>query len=144
MLLFCPTCANILTVTPTPLALQSHSSSTLDNGIESPQNRFTCRTCPYVYPITKRFYDKKTLPRKEVADILGGGDEFQNCSTTETSCPNEKCDGSEAKFYQLQIRSADEPMTSFLKVSAISAVAVVVRRTNECVRIVSEVWKAVD
>jgi DNA-directed RNA polymerase III subunit RPC11 len=114
MLLFCPTCANILTVTPTPLALQTSSSTSAEGG---PQNRFTCRTCPYVYPITKRFYDRQTLTRKEVADILGGGDEFQNCSTTETSCPNEKCDGSEAKFYQLQIRSADEPMTSFMKVS---------------------------
>lgn len=31
-------------------------------------------------------------------------------------CPNEKCEGSEAYFYQLQIRSADEPMTSFFRV----------------------------
>jgi hypothetical protein len=31
-------------------------------------------------------------------------------------CPNDKCDGGEAFFYQLQIRSADEPMTSFFKV----------------------------
>lgn len=115
MLLFCPTCANILTVTPTPAALKADAND--DAPLDAVQNRFTCRTCPYVYPITKRFYDRQTLPRKEVADILGGGDEFQNCSTTETSCPNEKCDGAEAKFYQLQIRSADEPMTSFMKVS---------------------------
>jgi DNA-directed RNA polymerase III subunit RPC11 len=107
---FCPTCANLLTVTPTPPALQTSSS------VEGPQNRFACRTCPYVYPIKKLFSDRQKLPQKEVADILGGGDEFQNCSTTETSCPNERCDGAEAKFYQLQIRSADEPMTSFLKV----------------------------
>lgn len=109
MLLFCPTCANILTVTPTPPSLLT------SGDVDVQQNRFACRTCPYVYPITKRYYDKKELPRKEVGDILGAGDEFQNCSTTEANCPNEKCDNSEAKFYQLQIRSADEPMTSFLK-----------------------------
>jgi hypothetical protein len=32
------------------------------------------------------------------------------------NCPKEDCDGDEAYFYQLQIRSADEPMTSFFKV----------------------------
>lgn len=111
MLLFCPTCANILTVSPTPPSFDSTTGSTSDG----PQNRFTCRTCPYVYAITKRYYDKKTLPRKEVGDIVGAQDAFSNCSTTEANCPNEKCDGSEAKFYQLQIRSADEPMTSFMK-----------------------------
>jgi hypothetical protein len=31
-------------------------------------------------------------------------------------CPNEKCDGQQAFFFQVQIRSADEPMTSFYKV----------------------------
>jgi len=34
-------------------------------------------------------------------------------------CPNEKCDGTQAYFYQLQIRSADEPMTTFYKVSGL-------------------------
>lgn len=32
-------------------------------------------------------------------------------------CKDEKCDGSRAYFYQLQIRSADEPMTTFFRVS---------------------------
>lgn len=31
-------------------------------------------------------------------------------------CPKEGCDGDRAFFYMLQIRSADEPMTRFLKV----------------------------
>ena len=31
-------------------------------------------------------------------------------------CPRENCDGSSAFFYQVQIRSADEPMTTFYKV----------------------------
>jgi DNA-directed RNA polymerase subunit M/transcription elongation factor TFIIS len=33
------------------------------------------------------------------------------------NCAREGCEGIEAYFYQLQIRSADEPMTSFFKVS---------------------------
>lgn len=32
-------------------------------------------------------------------------------------CPKEGCDGAEAAFFQVQIRSADEPMTGFYKVS---------------------------
>jgi DNA-directed RNA polymerase subunit M/transcription elongation factor TFIIS len=31
-------------------------------------------------------------------------------------CPREGCDGAQAFFYQVQIRSADEPMTTFYKV----------------------------
>ena len=31
-------------------------------------------------------------------------------------CPREGCGGGEAFFYQVQIRSADEPMTTFYKV----------------------------
>lgn len=33
-------------------------------------------------------------------------------------CPAEDCNGDRAYFFQLQIRSADEPMTTFLKVGA--------------------------
>lgn len=35
----------------------------------------------------------------------------------EAQCPAEGCDGDRAYFYQVQIRSADEPMTTFLRVS---------------------------
>ena len=31
-------------------------------------------------------------------------------------CSREGCDGAQAFFYQVQIRSADEPMTTFYKV----------------------------
>jgi DNA-directed RNA polymerase subunit M/transcription elongation factor TFIIS len=37
-------------------------------------------------------------------------------------CPNEKCRNHEAYWYQLQIRSADEPMTAFYKVGLLSEV----------------------
>lgn len=33
-------------------------------------------------------------------------------------CPAENCNGDRAYFFQLQIRSADEPMTTFLKVGS--------------------------
>ncbi|GAB1206729.1 hypothetical protein APSETT445_005429 [Aspergillus pseudonomiae] len=33
-----------------------------------------------------------------------------------TQCPAENCNGDRAYFFQLQIRSADEPMTTFLKI----------------------------
>ena len=32
-------------------------------------------------------------------------------------CPSDTCNGERAYFFQLQIRSADEPMTTFLRVS---------------------------
>jgi len=32
-------------------------------------------------------------------------------------CPKEGCNGDEAAFFQVQIRSADEPMTGFYKVN---------------------------
>jgi DNA-directed RNA polymerase III subunit RPC11 len=38
--------------------------------------------------------------------------------TGAVQCPNEKCRNHEAYWYQLQIRSADEPMTAFYKVSS--------------------------
>ena len=39
-------------------------------------------------------------------------------------CPKEGCDGEEAAFFQVQIRSADEPMTGFYKVGVLSALKV--------------------
>ena len=35
-------------------------------------------------------------------------------------CPREACDGSDATFYQVQTRSADEPMTTFYKVNFVT------------------------
>lgn len=41
--------------------------------------------------------------------------------TVSGGCPNEKCDSKQAYFYQLQTRSADEPPTSFFKVSMLKS-----------------------
>lgn len=34
-------------------------------------------------------------------------------------CPKDGCDGEEAAFFQVQIRSADEPMTNFYMVCVV-------------------------
>ncbi|KAF3036285.1 RNA polymerase III C11 subunit [Didymella heteroderae] len=86
------------------------------------QNRFECLTCPYHFVINKRYYERKYLKKKEVEDILGGKGAWDNVDKTEDAeqpcamqCPNEKCRNDQAYWYQLQIRSADEPMTAFYK-----------------------------
>jgi DNA-directed RNA polymerase III subunit RPC11 len=80
------------------------------------QNRFECLTCPYQFLINKRYYERKYMKKKEAEDILGGKGAWDNVDQTNVQCPNEKCRNDRAYWYQLQIRSADEPMTAFYKV----------------------------
>lgn len=49
--------------------------------------------------------------------MFGGPGAWDNAQKGQVQCPREGCDGDEAAFFQVQIRSADEPMTSFYKVS---------------------------
>ena len=49
--------------------------------------------------------------------MFGGKGQWDNAQRASMQCPKEGCDGDEAAYYQVQIRSADEPMTSFYKVS---------------------------
>ncbi len=49
-------------------------------------------------------------------DVFGGPGAWDNAQKTKVQCPAEGCNGDEAAFFQVQIRSADEPMTSFAKV----------------------------
>ncbi|KDN41241.1 putative Rpc11-DNA-directed RNA polymerase III subunit C11 [Tilletiaria anomala UBC 951] len=97
MLLFCPNCANALTI---------------KKGNEF-ENRWACQTCPYEYPIKRQLLERKRLPRKKVDDVMGGEDSWKNVDSTEAVCP--KCEHGRAYFMQIQIRSADEPMTTFYK-----------------------------
>ena len=55
------------------------------------------------------------LQRKEVDDVLGGAEAWEHVdqTTVQGGCP--KCSYGKAYFMQLQIRSADEPMTTFYK-----------------------------
>ena len=47
-------------------------------------------------------------------------------------CPREGCDNSQAAFYQVQIRSADEPMTTFYKVRTSGAIQMAVEYGGFC------------
>lgn len=57
-------------------------------------------------------------------------------------CPNEKCRNHEAYWYQLQIRSADEPMTAFYKVSCayFPAVREAYANNSQCTQCAKE-WR---
>ncbi|KAI2617127.1 hypothetical protein GGR54DRAFT_608347 [Hypoxylon sp. NC1633] len=100
MLLFCPECSNILTVSAAP-----------DTG----RNRLECRTCPYQHAIEQPLFARRAYQRKEREDVFGGAGAWDNADKIEVQCNNSACSGREAAFYQIQIRSADEPMTSFYK-----------------------------
>ncbi|EUC60230.1 DNA-directed RNA polymerase subunit [Rhizoctonia solani AG-3 Rhs1AP] len=93
-MLFCPTCANILII----------------SSEASGYNKWACQTCPYEFPITKQMTSRTRLQRKEVDDVLGGDAMWKDVDQTDVACP--KCDNGRAYFMQLQIRSADEPMTT--------------------------------
>ncbi|EPQ27845.1 uncharacterized protein PFL1_04589 [Pseudozyma flocculosa PF-1] len=96
-MLFCPTCANCLVI--------SHD----DSG----SNKWACNTCPYEFPIYRQMTTRQHLKRKEVDDVMGGEESWKNVDSTDAPCP--KCENPKAFFMQLQIRSADEPMTTFYR-----------------------------
>jgi len=98
----CPQCSNVLTV----------ASETLDS-----KNRLACQTCPFTYLMTRPIVERKNFTTKEVDAQLGGEDEFKSADKTKIQCPNNDCNGMEAIYYSVQIRSADEPETHFYKVS---------------------------
>ncbi|CAM6023129.1 unnamed protein product [Sphagnum balticum] len=95
---FCPTCANLLLI---------------ENARMGKPLRFFCPTCPYIFPIERKISKKLVLKQKEVADVLGGEDAWKNVDRTAVTCP--QCSYGQAYFMQIQIRSADEPMTTFYK-----------------------------
>ncbi|GME23997.1 putative DNA-directed RNA polymerase III [Neofusicoccum parvum] len=107
----CPACSNTLTVSRVPDSVPDNSPDASLRG----KNRFECRSCPYQYVLDRRYYERKAMKRKEVEDVLGGKDAWENVDQTDVQCPNQGCGGDRAYFYQIQIRSADEPMTSFFK-----------------------------
>lgn len=95
MLLFCPTCGNVLHVE------------------EYTALRFSCNTCPYIFNIARKVSNRTYPKLKEVDDVLGGSAAWENVDSTEERCP--KCANPRAYFMQIQTRSADEPMTTFYK-----------------------------
>jgi DNA-directed RNA polymerase III subunit RPC11 len=88
---FCPICSNLLLI---------------EDGLSG--MRFCCPTCPYARDITKTYSSKVKLTRKEVDDVLGGADAWENVDRTETVCPF--CAHTTAYFMQMQIRSVSLKM----------------------------------
>ena len=102
-MLFCPTCANLL------LIEKAHSG-----GTQGDQFRFFCKTCPYVFVVARSFEKKMELHRKEVDDVLGGKEAWEHVDQIAVDGCH-RCGHKRAYFMQIQIRSADEPMTTFYK-----------------------------
>ncbi|KAG8181893.1 hypothetical protein JTE90_026053 [Oedothorax gibbosus] len=96
MLMFCPTCGNILIA---------------EEGIH--YYRFVCCTCPYTHNIKRKLSSRMYPKLKEIDDVLGGSSAWENVNSMEETCP--KCGNKKAFFLQIQTRSADEPMTTFYK-----------------------------
>ncbi|ODH53571.1 hypothetical protein GX48_00404 [Paracoccidioides brasiliensis] len=70
-LTFCPNCSNALTIS------RAEPTSRYPLGV----NRFECRTCPYQYILDRTYYERTEMKRKEVADVLGGKDEWKNADS---------------------------------------------------------------
>ena len=99
---FCPLDGTLLQV--------RHTEQTSE---EAASGYFFCATCPYSCAINS-IVSKKAFPkRKVVDDILGGPSAWENVDRTASVCP--KCNYQEAYYKQIQIRSADEPMSVFYK-----------------------------
>ncbi|KAH8739846.1 hypothetical protein FG386_002065 [Cryptosporidium ryanae] len=71
---------------------------------------FYCPMCPYLKKIRNELVKVTEFTPKKAEEPSIDVNEIAS-SKTMAVCP--KCSFSEAYFFQLQIRSADEPMTSF-------------------------------
>ena len=83
------------------------------------QNAFTCRTCPYQYVIDHCYYEDRKVTPKKADDIISEADMWKGANVTDEKCPNENCTNAQAYYFQRQIRSADEPMTTNYRVREI-------------------------
>ena len=93
---FCPCCGCLLKIE-------------INNALNT--TRFSCGTCPYASPITKKVTKKLQLAGKQAADVEGGEGALKHADRTKETCP--KCGFDSALFRMQQTRSADEPMTRF-------------------------------
>ncbi|KRT80020.1 hypothetical protein AMK59_7422 [Oryctes borbonicus] len=97
MIPFCSLCGNLLFV---------------QEGLHG-RIQLVCNICPVFQNITKTVSSRTYYKLKEIDDVLGGEEAWKNVDSTEITCP--KCSHNKAYFMQLQIRSADEPMTTFYR-----------------------------
>lgn len=96
----------------------NHRFLSLLHYLQGERLRFYCQTCPYLQPIEdqQRVAKRVALTRKKADDILGGDKAWENVDQTDATCPD--CGNKRAYYMQIQIRSADEPMTIFYKCTA--------------------------
>lgn len=66
-MLFCPTCANCLII-----QLDDQSN-----------NKWSCNTCPYEFPIVRQMTTRQHLTRKQVDDVMGGEESWKNVDSTD-------------------------------------------------------------
>ena len=75
--------------------------------------QFICPVCPYKHSISQKWSVNVPTKKKELDDVLGGEEAWKNKEKTEHRC--NECGHTEAYFMQIQLRSADEPMSIFFK-----------------------------
>uniref|UniRef100_A0A6G1SHL0 DNA-directed RNA polymerase subunit n=1 Tax=Aceria tosichella TaxID=561515 RepID=A0A6G1SHL0_9ACAR len=74
---------------------------------------FVCPACNHSETIRGTVKSTKYSRLKEVDDVLNDANTWKNVDCTEVKCP--KCEHGQAYFMQVQIRSADEPSTTFYR-----------------------------
>lgn len=104
---FCPTCGMLLQYELPHMGRPS---------------RFFCPTCPYVCEIDSKVKIKRRqhLVKKEIEPVISK-DDITNAPQTDATCPN--CGFGKAAFTQMQMRSADEPMSTFYRFSNTKLIA---------------------
>ena len=96
---FCPACGNILYLDETKSGLCY---------------RLSCPTCPLYFNITKTIVNSFPVTEfggQDQDEIVDENKSNVHRQKTEVICP--ECNNNEAYFFQMQTRSADEPMTNF-------------------------------
>lgn len=100
---FCPLDGTLLQIAPAA----SHAAADSSGSV------FLCPTCPYARSIARAYVNALRPERKAVDDVMGGAAAWENVDQTAAVCG--KCSHGKAYFMQMQIRSADEPMSVFYK-----------------------------
>jgi DNA-directed RNA polymerase III subunit RPC11 len=105
---FCPLDGTLLQVKSS-----TAPTAATDLATDAPVSQLYCVTCPYSCHITRTLAVTQYPDRKTVDDVLGGAAAWENVDRTAATCP--ACNHKLAYFMQMQIRSADEPMSIFYK-----------------------------
>jgi DNA-directed RNA polymerase III subunit RPC11 len=102
-MLFCPFCGTLLLLRQ-----------------DSPGTAYECQTCAYHHPVIAVTIDTRDT-RDANKIVPEGGNELEDAKLAATGqrttvrCNEPSCDSTLAFFVQEQIRSADEPPTTFYK-----------------------------